>query len=132
LQTQVWSDVCSLNKIFAFSPPVPRQTPIYSHTLPGTLPQIFVSGPSAIRGWNEFLILATSAAHRCPKPLLYHSGECPLKKRKENYWETQILEKYALQKWACHASYSPLATVVRTSNTCHPKHTLKFSPAVIN
>lgn len=51
--------------------------------------QILVSGPSAMRGWKEFLILATSAAHRCPKPLLYHSGEWPLRGQKsERKWES--------------------------------------------
>lgn len=99
--------------------------------LPGTLPQIFVSGPSAIRGWNEFLILATSAAHRCPKPLLYHSGECPLKKWKENYWETQVVKKHASQKCACHTSCSALPTVVvEIQILVFFKCTLKFSLAV--
>lgn len=51
--------------------------------IPGIFPQILVSGPSAMRGWNEFLILATSDAHKCPKPLLYHSGEWPLRKWKK-------------------------------------------------
>lgn len=65
--------------------------------IPGTFPQILVSGPSAVRGWNEFLILATSAAHTCPKTLLYHSGEWPLKK-----WKKTLLKNCASREWDCH------------------------------
>lgn len=40
--------------------------------------QSLVSGPLAVRTGNEPRILATSAAHRWPKTLLYQSGERPL------------------------------------------------------
>lgn len=36
---------------------------------------------------NESRIRATSAAHKCPYSLLYHSGKRPLKKTKErSHW----------------------------------------------
>lgn len=38
----------------------------------------FVSGPAACRMEKESRIFATSMAHRCPKTLLYQSGERPL------------------------------------------------------
>lgn len=37
-----------------------------------------VSGPAACRVGKESRIFATSMAHRCPKTLLYQSGERPL------------------------------------------------------
>lgn len=40
----------------------------------------FVSGPAACMVGKESRIFATSMAHRCPKTLLYQSGERPLRR----------------------------------------------------
>lgn len=42
----------------------------------------FVSRPAACRVGKESRIFATSMAHRCPKTLLYQSGERPLGREK--------------------------------------------------
>lgn len=81
--------------------------------------QILVSGPSAMSGWKEFLILATSAAQRCPKPLLYHSGEWPFRSILQmwvsldlpephgsiKYWESITTARTPPMSWASSCSW---------------------------
>lgn len=43
----------------------------------------FVSGPAACRAGKESRIFATSMAHKCPKTLLYQSGERPLRSARQ-------------------------------------------------
>lgn len=66
-----------------------------------------------MRGWKEFLILATSAAHRCPKALLYHSGEWPLWGQKRGgKWESLFhitTVCHGQHSGACALPVSPLA-----------------------
>lgn len=64
----------------------------------------FVSGPAACKVGKESRIFATSMAHRCPKTLLYQSGERPLRSARQiwvsrerprpqgsmRYWEVSI------------------------------------------